>query len=434
MKILYFPYTILTGALFMFLFPAFWIYSRVTGRYAQHLKERLGFVHPEAVQNLSGHPRIWIQAVSLGEIKVAASIIEALKQVIPGCSLILSTTTEHGRKLAEETFGEEIPVIYAPIDFVGSVRKALSTVRPDVMVFLETEIWPAWLFEAHRMGIKTALVNGRISLKSIQGYLRLRPFFREVLRNFDIFSMILGGDAARIEAMGADPQKIAINGNAKYDLLGSTADPAIETEVRRIMNLSADHRVFIAGSTRDGEEAMILYAYEKILKEFPDTILIIAPRHIERTHEIGALIERRGLGYHLRTELYNSGKSKRTKQIVIIDTFGELFNVYSVGTIVFSGGSLVPLGGQNPLEPAIWEKVVFYGPSMENFLDAKALLEAVEAGVPVNSSEALAEKAIWFLGHPEALKKYGRRARQAVLENEGAADKHAKVIEKLLSR
>jgi 3-deoxy-D-manno-octulosonic-acid transferase len=430
---LYCPYTILTSALFIFLFPAFWIYSLVTGRYAQHLKERLGFVPPEVVQNFSGHPKIWIQAVSLGEVKVAASIIEALRRVMPNCSLILSTTTEHGRKLAEETFGKEIPVVYAPFDFVGSVRKALSTVRPDVMVFLETEIWPAWLFEAHRMGIKTALVNGRISLRSIKGYLKLRAFFREVLKNFDVFSMILEGDAARIEAMGADPKKIEINGNAKYDLLGSTADPAIETEIRQILNLRDNHRVFIAGSTRNGEEAMILDAYEKILKEFPDTVLIIAPRHIERTPEIEALIERRGFEYHLRTELYNSGKASRTKHVVIINTFGELFNVYSVGTIVFSGGSLVPLGGQNPLEPAIWGKVVFYGPSMENFLDAKALLEAVEAGVPVNSPEALAEKAVWFLGHPEALKKYGGLARQAVLENEGAAEEHAKVIKRLLS-
>ena len=158
---------------------------------------------PEVVQDFLGHPKIWIQAVSLGEVKVAASIIGALRRVIPNCSLILSTTTEHGRKLAEETFGKEIPVVYAPLDFVGSVRKALSTVRPDVMVFLETEIWPAWLFEARRMGIKTALVNGRISLRSIQGYLRLRVFFREVLKNFDVCSMILEGDASRIEAMGA---------------------------------------------------------------------------------------------------------------------------------------------------------------------------------------------------------------------------------------
>ena len=433
MKILYGPYTILTGSLFTLLFPAFWIYTRMTGRYGQHLKERLGFVPPEAVQSLSGSPRIWIHAVSLGEVKVAASIIKALRGMMPSCSFILSTITEHGRKLARETFEDEIPVVYAPIDFVASVRKALSTVRPDVMVFLETEIWPVWLFEARRVGIKTALVNGRISVRSIGAYLKLRPFFCEVLKNFDAFSMILEEDAGRIKAMGADPQKIEINGNAKYDLLGSIAHPATETDLRRILNLRANQRVFVAGSTREGEEAMVLDAYERILREFPDTVLIIAPRHIERAPIIGSLVERRGFRYQLRTDLYK-GKATRTDQVVIINTFGELSKVYSVGTIVFCGASLVPLGGQNPLEPAVWGKVVFYGPFMEDFLDAKALLEGVGGGMPVSGPEALAEKAIWFLGHPEALERCGERAREAAVRNQGAAQKHAQVIERLLRK
>jgi 3-deoxy-D-manno-octulosonic-acid transferase len=416
--------------LFISLFPGFWVYSCITGRYRRHLKERLGLLPLEAVRNLRGCPRIWIHAASLGEVTVAASIVEALRLMIPDCSLIVSTITEHGRKLARETFEEEIPVIYAPIDFVGSVRKALSKVRPDIMIFLETEIWPAWLFEAHRMGIRTALINGRISVRSIGRYIKLRSFFREVLRNFDVFSMIRAEDAERIKAMGADPKKIEINGNAKYDLLGSNVDPSLEREMREVLNLETSHRVFVAGSTREGEEAMVLDAYEKILKEFPDTILIIVPRHIERTPAIGALVKGRGLGYQLRTGL-DKDKAKRTEQVVINNTFGELFKIYSVGTIVFCGASLVPLGGQNPLEPAVWGKVVFYGPSMENFIDAKELLEANKAGVPISSPEMLAEKAIWFLSHPEELEVHGERGRAAVLRNKSAGEKHAKVIMRL---
>ncbi|MBW1850940.1 MAG: 3-deoxy-D-manno-octulosonic acid transferase [Deltaproteobacteria bacterium] len=432
MGILLILYTILTSMLLVLLLPAFWIYTRMTGRHAKHFKERLGLVPSHVIQNLSGHPRIWIHAVSLGEIKVAASIINALMNVRPNCSIILSTITESGRGMAEETFGQEIPVIFAPIDFVGSVRNALSTIRPDVMVFLETEIWPIWVNQAHLMGIRTALINGRISTKSIGGYLRLRFFFRGVLRNFDAFSMIMEGDADRIESMGAESHKIEINGNAKYDLLASTVDLSAETEIRRILNFGPHERVFVAGSTRNGEEEMILDAYEKILKEFPGTILVIVPRHIERTPDIGSMIVRRGFEYQLRTDFSNE-KAKRTKQIIIINTFGELFNIYGIGTIVFSGGSLVPLGGQNPLEPAIWGKVVFYGPHMDNFLDATALLEAVNAGVTVENSKVLADKAIWFMNHPEELKAYGERAREAVLENEGASEKHARVIERLLS-
>jgi 3-deoxy-D-manno-octulosonic-acid transferase len=410
MSFLYRPYQVLTSGLFIFLLPVFWGYTRITGRHGRHLKERLGFIPEELIHGLSGSPRIWIHAVSLGEVKVADAIIAVLKRIIPGCSVIVSMFTEHGRAMAKETFKEDVPVIFAPIDFVGSVRKALSTVRPDVMVFLETEIWPVWLFEAHRAGIKTVMLNGRISVRSIGGYLKLRPFFREVLQNFDAFSMILEEDAGRIRAMGADPKKIEINGNAKYDLLGSSAEPSMEAEMRRVLNLEPSVPVFVAGSTREGEEEMVLDVYEKMLREFPETILIIVPRHIERTRVIAAMIERRGLKCQLRTEL-GEAKARRTEKVIIINTFGELFKIYSVGTLVFCGASLVPLGGQNPLEPAIWGKVVFYGPSMEDFLDAKALLEGARAAVPVSGPQMLAEKAIWFLGHPEEVREYGKRAR-----------------------
>jgi 3-deoxy-D-manno-octulosonic-acid transferase len=431
MNILYGAYTLLTGGVFLSCLPPFWIYTRLSGRHGENLKERLGHVSPKLAQTLSGSPRIWIHAVSLGEVKVAAPIIKALRQILPGCSVMVSTTTKHGRELATETFGEDIPVVYAPIDFIGSVRKALSRVRPDVLVFMETEIWPAWLTEARRMGIKTVLANGRISVRSIGSYLKLRLFFREVLRNVDAFSMIMEEDGARIRAMGADPKKIEINGNAKYDFLVGLADPAMEREMRQILNLEASHPVFVAGSTRGGEEAMVLDAYERILREFPDTVLIIAPRHIERTPEIGSLLQKRGFRYQLRSELDIDG-AKRTEPVVIINTFGELFRLYSVGTVVFCGASLVPLGGQNPLEAAVWGKVVFYGPSMEDFLDAKSLLEEVGAGIPVSNPEMLAEKAIWFIRHPDALKTYGARAREAVIRNQDAAEKHARVIAGLI--
>ncbi len=417
----------------MVLLPVFWIYSRVTGRYAGNFSERLGFVPKEVCKNPSGHSRVWIHAVSLGEVKVAAAIINALRKIRPDCSIVVSTITESGRNMALETFNGEITIIYAPIDFVGSVRMSLSSIHPDVMVFLETELWPSWLHQSRRMGIKTALINGRISQKSIGGYLRFRFFFREVLKNIDVFSMITDGDAGRIESMGANPKKIEINGNAKYDLLASTADSAVRTEIRDLLNLDAEDRVFIAGSTRKGEEAMILDAYGKILKDFPDIILLVAPRHIERTPEIETMIKDRGFECQLRTD-FSNGEERREKQIVILNTFGELFHAYSIGTIVFSGGSLVPMGGQNPLEPAIWGKVVFYGPHMENFLDAKAILEDADAGVEVENPEDFAVKAIRLLQHPEERRSIGKRAKNAVLKNEGAAERHARVIQGLLNR
>ena len=433
MSVLYWIYMVFTSVLFLVLLPFFLLYTKLTGRHGHHLGERLGFIPFGAVQRLTGRPRIWIHAVSLGEIKVAASIITALKRIMPSCSIIISSMTEHGRNLARETFGEEILVVYSPIDFVGCVRKALFICRPDAMIFLETEIWPAWLFQARYMGIKTALINGRISVRSIGGYLKLRPFFKDVLKNIGLFSMILEEDATRIRSMGADPLKIEINGNAKYDLFTTAPDPGIEMEMRQTLNLDASGKIIVAGSTRQGEEEMILDAYEKSLERFPDTILIIVPRHIDRTSEIGEMISDRGLKYQLRTEIAE-GKEKRTEKIIIINTFGELFKVYSVGTVVFCGASLVPLGGQNPLEPAVWGKAVLYGPSMEDFLDAKDLLEKAGASVPVSTPGELEGKILWLLGHPEESKGFGNRARETVLKNQGAAEKHARAIIRLLGK
>lgn len=428
---LYGAYTLLGGGLVMSCLPPFLIYSRLSGRYRENLKERLGCLSPRLVRGLSGSPRIWLHAVSLGEVKVAASIVKALGRIIPTCSVIVSTTTEHGRELARETFADDIPVVYAPIDFIGSVRKALSRVHPDILVFLETEIWPVWLKEARRMGIKTALINGRISVRSIAGYLRFRPFFREVLKNIDAFSMISEEDAVRIKAMGADPGRIVANGNAKYDSLVGLTDPAMETHMRQVLNLETSDQVLVAGSTREGEEAMVLDAYKKIVRRFPDTVLIIAPRHIERTPVVRSTVVRRGFRCQLQSEFHTSGV-KRTERVVILDTFGELFNVYSVSTIVFCGASLVPLGGQNPLEPAAWGKPVLYGSSMEDFLDAKALLEEAGGGMPVSSPDDLANKVIWFLSHPDLLKTRGARAREAAGKNFDSAENHAKVIASLL--
>ena len=432
MNPLYAAYTALTSGILMSCLPPFWIYTRLSGRYGKDLKERLGFVPRKWVQDLNGMPRIWIHAVSLGEVKVAAPIIEILRGLISGCSVIVSTTTEHGKDLARRTFGEDIPVIFAPVDNIFSVREALCRVRPNALIFLETEIWPAWLAEARRMGIKTALINGRISVRSIRGYLRFRSFFREVLKNVDVFSMITEEGASRIRAMGADPDKIEVNGNAKYDLLSREADPDVEREMRQTLNLHASETVLVAGSTREGEEAMVLDVYEEILKLFPETILIIAPRHIDRTPGIESLLRERGLGFQLHTEL-KGGMARRTEPVVIMNTFGELFKAYSVGTIIFCGASLVPLGGQNPIEPAVWGKVVFYGPSMEDFLDATAILEGVGAGIRVSSPDRFADKALWFLNHPDALKTYGARAREAVIGHQKAAGKHARVIADLIS-
>jgi 3-deoxy-D-manno-octulosonic-acid transferase len=427
MGLLYRAYATLSSGLFFSCFAPLWAYTQISGRRRSDLRERAGLV-PRLEGMNSGSPRIWLHAASLGEVKVAAGLKQHLQDLLPGCSLIVSTSTGHGRDLAANLF-QGHPVIYAPLDTPFSVRHALSRIQPDIMVFLETEIWPVWITEAKKMGAKVAIVNGRISVRSIKRYLALHRFFRDVLRNVDVFSMILEEDGERIVRMGADRLRVRINGNAKYELLALKTDPSLEAETRKILNLGPTQVVLVAGSTREGEEEMVLDAYERISKRFPETVLVIAPRHIVRTAAIESILKTRSIRYLLWTDL--CAGAHRVEPVVVLNAFGELLKLYSVGSIVFCGASLVPLGGQNPLEPAAWGKVVFYGPFMEDFLDAKDLLESVDAGIEVANGDHFAKKAIELLSDPEALRSKGDRARQALLTKIGAAERHARVIAEL---
>ena len=437
MNIAYTAYKFLSTSLFLLLFPPFWFYSRITGRYSQSVNQRIGLYHDRLVRTISGSPRIWIHAVSVGEVSSAIAIIESLKALMPNCAVILSTTTEHGQAFAKNKLSahERQPMatcIYAPVDFILSVRKALSILKPDVLVCLETEIWPNWLVEANRLGIKTALVNGRISVRTIKGYLKIRPLMKATLNLVDAFSMINEADAHRLEMIGAPGERIEINGNAKYDLLLNQVDAKIKVKMESIYNIKGDKPVFVAGSTRRSEEKIILDVYGRIIKSFPETILILAPRHVERVHHIKKLVKEQGFACQLRSDL-DKQNCLRTAPIVIVDTIGELLNTYSIATIVFCGGSLVPLGGQNILEAAVWGKPVFYGPSMEDFLDAKDLLDKTGGGIQVKDGQELIEKAIYYLANPHEAVAIGKLAAQAVISHKGSAGKHADVIYRLLN-
>jgi 3-deoxy-D-manno-octulosonic-acid transferase len=430
MSLLYKAYAALSSGAFVAGLPPFWLYTRLTGRFRRGLRERLGLFPIQELQRGRPSNRVWIHAASLGEVRVARSITNQLEKSVPGCNVVLSTNTDHGHDLAQKLFDPD-SVFYAPLDFLPSVRKALSAVNPEVMVFLETELWPTWISEAQRKGIRIALVHGRISGRSIGKYLAFRSLFREVLQHINAFSMITEEDARRIVAMGADPGRVTVNGNAKHDLLASQADPVIEPRMRNLLGLKPSHPVFIGGSTREGEEEILLSVYKTLLKHFPETVLLIAPRHVVRVPRIETMVRQQGLEAQLWTDLVRPG-AERTAPVVLINTFGELFNLYSVGTILFCGASLVPLGGQNPLEPAVWGNMVFYGPSMEDFAEAKRLLEQERAGVEVRDTEAFAEQALYFLSHREELQERGRRAREAVLRIQGASDRHAQVIARLM--
>lgn len=427
----YAAYALISSGLVVTALPFYWIYSRCFGGRSVSLAQRLG-VYDQTLRNLPGSPRIWIHAVSVGEINVAGAVIHGLKQLIPGCGILLSTSTPHGHAAALEKLGRAAECIFAPIDFILSVQKALRIVKPDILVCLETELWPNWLMSAHRMGIRTALINGRLSVRSIRGYLKVRPLMRATFSGMDAFSMIHEEDARRIELLGAPSGKVTVGGNAKYDFLFDDNATATPEKMAALYGVAPDQPVMVAGSTRGVEGKVVLEAFRSVCACFPGSLLIIAPRHLKHALEIKSLARAMGLSCQLRTEIDGIDRL-RTASVVIVDIMGELQATYSIASIVFCGGSLVPLGGQNILEAAVWGKPVLYGPSMEDFLEAKKLLEDAGAGIQVEDGRELAEKVMYYLSRPAEAAAAGRRAKQAVLSRSGAALRHARVICEVLS-
>ena len=427
----YAAYALISSGLVVAALPFYWIFSWFSGRGHSSLSQRMG-VYSKSLRNLTGSPRIWIHAVSVGEVNVAGAVICGLKQLIPGCAIILSTSTPLGHAASLEKLGREAVCIFAPIDFILSVQKALATVKPDILVCLETEIWPNWLMIAHRMGIRTALINGRLSVRSIRGYLKIRSLMKTILSGMDAFSMIHEADARRIELLGAPSERVSVGGNAKYDLLLDSCVTATREKMAKLYGLEPGQPVLVAGSTRGIEGKVVLAAFQEIHARFPRALLIIAPRHLKHATEIMARARAMGLSGQLRTQI-DGVIRPRTASVVIVDTMGELQATYSIASVVFCGGSLVPLGGQNVLEAAVWGKPVLYGPSMDDFLEAKELLEDTRAGIQVEDGRELAEKVMYYLSRPDVAAAVGFRAKQALLSRSGAALQHARVIHEVLS-
>jgi 3-deoxy-D-manno-octulosonic-acid transferase len=242
--------------------------------------------------------------------------------------------------------------------------------------------------------------------------------------------MISNGDRERIIQIGARAETVSVNGNSKYDMLIRSTTPGMRENVRRALQIAPDALVIVAGSTRSGEEEILLDAYKRILTPFHDAVLILAPRHLKRVTQITGLVKKKGLKCHLRSELVSQGHTRK-EGIIIIDCFGELFNTYSAANIAFCGASLVPLGGQNPLEPAAWGTPLFHGPHMEDFSDAMQLLGAYNAGIEVTGAIDLAEKVIFYLNNPDLLAQKGMAAKKALMEGSNVAEVQASLIKGL---
>jgi len=414
--------------------PFAFLYLIIKGLLDQHLKERLGFLPAYLIPPKGSGLRIWLHAVSIGEVRLAKGISEAIRERGRDVSIILSTTTKSGRQTARSLMPPDTIVIYNPIDLVWCARRALRKASPHLFINLETEIWPNLLWACKLLRIPAFLINGRISVRSINAYKRVRVLMKEALASYASLSMISSADARRIIAIGADPRRVVVGGNAKYDSLVKEATPRLSRRTASVYRFDRKRPVFIAGSTRGGEEEIIIEAYLDLRARYSGMLLIIAPRHIERRGTVEELLRSFHLDYHLRSSLPAFSKKDLSADSIIVDTFGELFGLYGIGTVLFCGGSLVPLGGQNPLEAAVWGKPVLYGPSMEDFLDAKTLLEGVGAGFTVRDRDEIVKTATWLLDNPEQYERLGRKAREEIKRRSGSAKKQVEHIFKVFNR
>jgi len=405
-----------------------------TGKYRQSLGAKLGIGATPALDVAQGRPRIWIHAVSVGEVTAAAPIVRALREELPDACLVVSTSTETGQEMARKIITHASALIYYPLDLPFTVRRLLRHVRPDVFVMTETELWPNFIEACRNRGVKVVMVNGRISPRSFKRYFATRFFWRIVLEQIDRMGMISETDAARIIDIGMPAARVAVLGNAKYDGLAARVSETLAEEMSRRLQIRPGERVLVAGSTHEGEETIILDVYRELLGQFPDMKLIIVPRHIERGRAVLELFRSGGFPDSLTMTEINAGRIRRDERVIVVDVIGELFKIYSLATVVFCGGSLVPKGGQNILEAAAWGKIVFYGPSMEDFSNEKELLEAIGAGIAVASGRDLYTGIEALIRDPETLARKGRAAQSAIAANRGASRKYAELIRQALGR
>jgi len=409
--------------------PYYAVRMLVTGKYRKSLGPKLGcYPGEEIFSAMKGSPRIWMHAVSVGEVTAAAPVIAELRKDYPEACVVLSTSTETGQEMAQRLISQATALIYYPLDLPFVVKKMLKRVQPDIFVPTETELWPNFLVQCRKRGVRVVLVNGRISPRSFRRYGRTRCFWKGLLENLDGLGMISETDGRRILALGAPPDKVQILGNAKYDSLASRTSPVLQEEIARRLDIRPGSPVFVAGSTHEGEETVCLSVYRRLLEFNPAFLLILVPRHIERGSAVAELVRKAGFEDVIRVSEMNGGRPRRKERIVIVDVIGELFKVYSLATVAYCGGSLVPRGGQNILEAAAWGKVVFYGPSMEDFQGEKALLEEAEAGIPVAGETELQERMLSLLSDPDQLRRRGDKGRKAIAANAGAARRYADLI------
>lgn len=360
---MYAVYSALLAFLLLITLP-YWLLQMLRhGKYRAGLRQRFGAV-PQQLLGRGKERTIWVHAVSVGEVVASSTVVGALRQEFPAHRVVVSTTTSTGQKLAAKRFGAE-NVFFCPLDFAFAVRPYIEALRPELCVIAETEFWPNFLRLAKRGGARVAVINCRISDRSLPGYKRLRFWLLRVMANVDLFVAQTEEDRRRLVAIGAAEAKVTVAGNLKFDVTPPPS-PAIVASLRAGFEQSGAGPILVCGSTLEDEEAPLLSAFHNILATYPKAVMILAPRHPERFAEVATLVEQ--LGFRMWRRSLWSGEAL-AGGVLLLDSIGELAAIYSLATIAFVGGSLVPRGGHNILEPALYGVPIITGSHYENFRD-----------------------------------------------------------------
>ncbi len=407
----------------------YWLFQMARhGKYSKGLAERLGRLPSRLVLPKEQEPAIWVHAVSVGEVLAVAGLVEELQRRFPQHRIFISTTTDTGQALARKRFGEA-NVFYFPMDFAFAIRPYLRALRPRMVVIAETEFWPNFLRLAHAGGARIAVVNARISDRSWPSYRRFRGLLRRLLANVDLFLAQTPEDAARLRDIGATPERVRVTGNLKFDV-PAPAPPAIVESVRKSIAATGAAPVLVCGSTVDGEESLLLKAFENLLVQHPRAVMILAPRHPERFAAVAALLEQMSIRF-LRRSLWNG--EPLTSGVLLLDTIGELAALYALADIAFVGGSLVPRGGHNIIEPTQHGVATVVGNHTENFRDIVSLFASRDAVRIVGPAE-LPLVLLELLGNDEERKVLGKRAAETMRSQIGATVRTADELQELLAR
>ncbi|KAF0220704.1 MAG: 3-deoxy-D-manno-octulosonic-acid [Geobacteraceae bacterium] len=407
------------------------LYRSVSRGRRSAFAERFGLLATDRLSAVVGKETIWVHAVSVGETIAVKPLLKALKETFPDWKIVLSNVTETGRSIGEKLAEADL-CIYFPFDYPFAVKGLLEKVNPSILIVMETEIWPNFLRIARRMGIPAVMVNGRISDRSFGRYLKFKRFFRPVLANFTAFCMQTGEDARRIAAIGAEPDRVHVTKNLKYDLPMASSSPEQRGELRKSYRIPGGALVFTAGSTHAGEEEIVVAAYKSLLSQGRDCFMILAPRHPERAGQVAEILKKAGVSFTIRSGLDARSEEFAPGEVLLVDTVGELTRLYSFSDVVFVGGSLVPTGGHNVLEPAACGVPVIFGPHMGNFREIAALFLKWGGGVQVKNGEELEVYLQALLADDERRAAMGKNGARLLLDNSGSTARHIEVIRKLV--